>query len=292
MSYSFGWFLPVRPDLSILFANLFDRLVLGALGSGRTCHGTTVVQQVPEHTSLPEQVVRHLLELISRNRLVAGDPVPSELQICRDLDVSRGSVREAFRTLSALGILEIESGKRPRLRQLGGDALARVFGYALTTAQVSASHVIETRRAIEVQSAQQAARYATDAHRRDLRAHVEEMRASLEDGDHQRRLMADMAIHTLLAEASRNPLTALLLASLRAPLERLMRVDVGERRSQVELVRIVDAHELIVARVCAGDAVGAGAAMSLHFDLSFASGPVSDDEVFSASPHPEKSDAA
>ena len=37
------------------------------------------------------------------------------------------------------------------------------------------------------------------------------------------------------------------------------------------LLRIVDAHEAIVERVCAGDAVGAGGAMALHFDLSFAS---------------------
>lgn len=252
------------------------------------------MQQVPGNASLPEKVVHHLLDLISRNRLAAGDLVPSEMQVCRDLDVSRGSVREAFRTLSALGILEIESGKRPRLRQLDGDALSRVFGYALTTAQVSASNVIDTRRAIEVQSAQQAARYATDEQRRELRGLVSEMRASVEDaeGGHQRQLVADMAIHELLAAASRNPLTVLLLASLHAPLERLMRVDVGERRSLVERVRIIDAHDLIVERVCAGDAVGAGAAMSLHFDLSFASGPVSDDELFNTSPQPTKSGTA
>jgi DNA-binding GntR family transcriptional regulator len=36
-------------------------------------------------------------------------------------------------------------------------------------------------------------------------------------------------------------------------------------------VRIVDAHEAIVERVCAGDAVGAGSAMAMHFDLSVAS---------------------
>ncbi len=42
-------------------------------------------------------------------------------------------------------------------------------------------------------------------------------------------------------------------------------------RSESELMRIVDAHEVIVERVCSGDAVGAGAAMAMHFDLSVAS---------------------
>lgn len=231
-------------------------------------------------TALPSQVVQHLLQLISRERLKPGDAVPSEVQICRDLQVSRGSVREAYRTLSALGILEIENGKRPRLQAMGAQVLSQVFSYALTTAQVNASHVIQLRRAIEVQGAQLAAAHATGAQHTALRGFVADMRDSLRTQDHVRRITADIAIHTTIGEASLNPLNLVLLSALRAPLEQLMYVDLGNRRSAAELVRIVDAHELIVERICAGDAVGAGAAMGCHFDLSMASIPVSDAELF------------
>lgn len=224
-----------------------------------------------ERPTLPTRVARHLLDLISRDGLKPGDGVPSEVQICRDLEVSRGSVREAYRTLAALGILEIGNGRRPRLMQMSAHVLAQVFGYALSTAQVDATHVIEMRRAIEVQGAQLAARHANDAQKRCLLELIATMRAALSDRDHARRIAADMAIHTTLAEASLNPLNSLLLAALRAPLEQLMHIDYGARRSEAELIRVVDAHESIVARVCAGDAVGAGAAMSYHFDLSVAS---------------------
>ena len=224
-----------------------------------------------QRPTLSAQVARHLVELISREGLKPGDAVPSEVQICRDLQVSRGSVREAYRTLAALGIIEIESGRRPRLQAMNSYVLAQVFGYALSTAQVDATHVIETRRAIEVQGAQLAARHISDAQRRALREHVGTMRAALGDHDHARRMAADMAIHTTLADATRNPLNPLLLAALRAPLEQLMHIDLGSGRSEAELIRIVDAHEAIVERVCAGDAVGAGAAMAYHFDLSVAS---------------------
>jgi DNA-binding FadR family transcriptional regulator len=105
---------------------------------------------------------------------------------------------------------------------------------------------------------------------------VAQMRAALGDRDHARRVTADMAIHTTLAEASCNPLNPLLLAALRAPLEQVMSIDLGSRRSESELVRIVDAHDAIVERVCTGDAVGAGAAMAMHFDLSV--GSMSKDE--------------
>jgi DNA-binding FadR family transcriptional regulator len=218
--------------------------------------------------TLSAQVARHLLDLIQEQNLRPGDFVPSEVQICKDLHVSRGSVREAYRTLAALGILEIESGRRPRLQAVNAHVLAQVFGYALKTAQVNATHVIQTRRAIEVQGAQLAARNITDAQKSALRDLLGQMRSALGDHDHAGRVAADMAIHTALAEASGNPLNPLLLAAVRAPLEQVMIIDHANRSSDSELIRIVDVHEAIVERVCAGDAVGAGAAMAMHFDLS------------------------
>src|SRR5262245_19174711 len=221
--------------------------------------------------TLSAQVARHLLDLIARDGLRPGAFVPSEIQICKDLQVSRGSVREAYRTLAALGILQIESGRRPRLQSVNANVLAQVFGYALKTAQVKPTHVIETRRAIEVQGAQLAARNITEAQKRTLHELVRQMRSALADNDHSRRVKADMAIHIALAEASGNPLNPLLLAALRAPLEQVMSIDLGLQTSEAELIRVVDVHEAIVERVCAGDAVGAGAAMAMHFDLSVGS---------------------
>jgi GntR family transcriptional regulator, transcriptional repressor for pyruvate dehydrogenase complex len=221
--------------------------------------------------TLSAQVARHLLDLVAREGLRPGDFVPSEVQICKTLQVSRGSVREAYRTLAALGILEIESGRRPRLQSMNAAVLAQVFGYALSTAQLNPTHVIETRRAIEVQGAQLAARNVTAAQKVTLKGLVAQMRSALGDRDHARRVTADMAIHTTLAEATCNPLNPLLLAALRAPFEQVMAIDLGSNRSESELSRIVDAHDVIVERVCTGDAVGAGVAMAMHFDLSVGS---------------------
>jgi GntR family transcriptional regulator, transcriptional repressor for pyruvate dehydrogenase complex len=221
--------------------------------------------------TLSAQVARHLLDLVAKEGLRPGDFVPSEVQICKTLQVSRGSVREAYRTLAALGILEIESGRRPRLQSMNAAVLAQVFGYALSTAQLNPKHVIETRRAIEVQGAQLAARNVTDAQKVTLKGLVAQMRSAIGERDHQRRVTADMALHTTLAEATCNPLNPLLLAALRAPLEQVMAIDLASSRSESELVRIVDAHDVIVERVCTGDAVGAGVAMAAHFDLSVGS---------------------
>ena len=219
-----------------------------------------------ERPTLSAHVARHILELVTRERLRPGDRVPSEVQIGRDLQVSRGSVREAYRSLAALGILEIESGRRPRLRMICPKALVQVFDYALNTAQVEVAHVLETRRAIELQTAQLAARHATEAQRRTLRDLMAQMRSAAMD--HALRVASDIAIHSAIAEAGGNPLNVLLLSALRSPLQNSARIDIDDRRAESELASVIEAHETLVARICAGDPLGAASAMSHHFDLS------------------------
>ena len=128
------------------------------------------------------------------------------------------------------------------------------------------AHVTETRRALELQTAQFAARYASEAQRQTLRELVAQMRSAATD--QARRVESDVAIHTVIAEASGNPLNSLLLHALRSPLEAPVRFHFDDRRTEVELIRLIDAHEAIVDRICAGDAVGAASAMPHHFDLS------------------------
>ena len=239
---------------------------------------TTATISSLERPTLSAQVARHLLALVQRERLRPGDTVPSEVQIGLDLKVSRGSVREAYRSLAALGILEIEGGRRPRLRAIDPHVLAQVFDYALNTAQVSIGHVIETRRAIELQTAQLAARYATPAQRQALRELVAQMRSA--GSDHARRVACDTAIHTIIAEASGNPLNSILLAALRTPVEASSSIHFDDRRSDSEITRVIDAHQSVVDRICAGDAMGAVSAMSYHFDMSIvhvARGPADGD---------------
>jgi GntR family transcriptional regulator, transcriptional repressor for pyruvate dehydrogenase complex len=219
-----------------------------------------------ERPTLSAQVARHLLSLVDSQQMRPGDAVPSEVQIGLELKVSRGSVREAYRTLAALGILAIEGGRRPRLRTVDASVLAEVFAYALNTAQVTVAHALETRRALELQTAQLAARYASQEQRGRLRELVAQMRAA--GANHAQRVASDMAIHTVIAEASGNPLNNLLLGALQSPREASSRMHLADTRSASELTRVIDAHEHVVDRICAGDPVGAVSAMSYHFDLA------------------------
>jgi GntR family transcriptional regulator, transcriptional repressor for pyruvate dehydrogenase complex len=212
------------------------------------------------------QVVRRVLEKINDQQLRAGDSLESEVQLSRELTVSRGSVREAYRILAALGVVEIGNGRPPRIHPVNAVALSQIFTHALHIAHATPLHVLEFRRGVEVYASQLAARFATEAQLAHLRSLVSEMRASLHD--EARRVASDMAIHTTLAEASNNPLNSLVLTALHTAISQSLHQDHTDERSEVEIIRIIDAHEAIVDRVCARDPVGAGAAMSCHFDLS------------------------
>jgi len=211
-------------------------------------------------------VARHLLDKISRQKLRPGDSVDSEVQIGRELQVSRGSVREAYRILAALGVLEIGNGRRPRVLAMSSSALAQIFGHALLTAHATPLHVLELRRGIEVHGAQLAARLASEQQLTRLRLLADDMRIAVHDD--AQRMACDLAIHTTLAEASGNPLHTLVRAALNTAITESLTNDYAARRTEAELIRIVDAHDTIVDRVCARDPVGAGAAMACHFDLS------------------------
>jgi DNA-binding FadR family transcriptional regulator len=61
-------------------------------------------------TTRSQELVNGIIELIDRRKLRAGDPLPPEPRLMEEFDVARNSVREALRTLQALGIVEIRHG--------------------------------------------------------------------------------------------------------------------------------------------------------------------------------------
>jgi DNA-binding GntR family transcriptional regulator len=62
--------------------------------------------QAHDTESLSEQIAKHISEQIIRGELVEGERI-QELRIAAELDVSRGSVREALLLLERTHLIEI-----------------------------------------------------------------------------------------------------------------------------------------------------------------------------------------
>lgn len=217
--------------------------------------------------TLSSQVTRHLLDRIAREGLKPGDLAPSEVQLCQELGVSRGTVREAYRSLAALGFLEIEGGKW-RVQGLNSVVLTQFVGFGLRTANITAAQVLQLRRAIEIEAVQLAAQFGTDGQLQVLKGCVATMSAA--HGDHKKIVAADVTFHSTLAEATQNPLFALMIHGLRASLRESMEVGLRSMSSREGISSVPTIHQAIVDAICARDGQGAARAMAYHFDVPVA----------------------
>ena len=68
-------------------------------------------QMIIQTETLSEIVAEKITEIIKSRGLVAGDQIPTELELIEMLGVGRSSVREAIMTLVSRNVLEIRRGK-------------------------------------------------------------------------------------------------------------------------------------------------------------------------------------
>ena len=69
-----------------------------------------------------EEVCDQIRAAILSGRLEAGDKLPSERELATTLDVSRATIREAFRTLEIAGVLSLRKGVNGGAVVMQGDA--------------------------------------------------------------------------------------------------------------------------------------------------------------------------
>ncbi|QHD14851.1 FadR family transcriptional regulator [Escherichia coli] len=226
---------------------------------------TTKIQL--ESNTLSAQVRDYILSLIARQKLTVGMPVPSEMQLTQELGVSKGVVREAYRSLAALGILETKSGKVPRIKAFDSSVLQVIFSFATLTEQVSSSQILAARRWLEAGCVQMA---ALNGDEEDFAALKQEMSLIREEfSDTERFLEHDLNFHLLLSQASKNPLFSILLQALHTQLTHSMRAGLEAQRNNHEYERgIIALHQRVCDCVCNRDAEGAMKAMDEHFNLS------------------------
>src|SRR5580698_1319154 len=153
--------------------------------------------------SLTIRVTDFIFNYIRENELSTGEPLPSELRTSTELNVSRGIVREAFRSLEVTGVIEKENGRSPKVGMLNSSFLTHLMLHAISTKQISVRQVLELRCSIEVLAAELAARKRTRSDIQRLRSAVDGMRNSI--GKPSAFVQHDLDFHDLINRASGNP---------------------------------------------------------------------------------------
>lgn len=99
--------------------------------------------------SAVDGIVNRFRELIYEKKLKPGSLIPSEGVLAEQLNVSRGSVREAMKILSALGVVEIRRGDGTYVSCDIGRTLLDPFLLRLMMSDYDLSRMQELREMIE-----------------------------------------------------------------------------------------------------------------------------------------------
>ncbi|MFD7709733.1 FadR/GntR family transcriptional regulator [Streptomyces sp. NPDC059786] len=164
--------------------------------------------------SAVDKAFHGLRHMIASGRLGAGERIPPEAELCEELGVSRGSLREAVRMLAALGVIEPRHGSGTYVSQLRPEDVIGSLSLTLELLPLQGLlDVYEIRRVLESHVAAQAAARCTPETAAALFSLIEAMEAT-EDPTEASDL--DHRFHAEIARTAGNPALSSLLAVFRA----------------------------------------------------------------------------
>ncbi|AEG59955.1 FadR/GntR family transcriptional regulator [Desulforamulus ruminis] len=164
--------------------------------------------------TLRNEVAGYIKTLISSGQLKPGDRLPTERVMSENFGVSRTVIRDAVKTLAGIGLLEVKHGVGIFVATVDGALVGRQLSNLLTYHLDTIEHIYEVRILLEKFAAQWAAERCTQEDYEKIKDLLEEAHTvnPIEYGDR----FADLnrKFHLLIAEASQNPVIAMMVENI------------------------------------------------------------------------------
>jgi GntR family transcriptional repressor for pyruvate dehydrogenase complex len=216
---------------------------------------------------LYERIASQVRELISSRSLGPGDRLPTERELAQMLGVSRMPIREAIRTLSAQGVVEVRRGRGMFVAARGMEATIEELSAALLKQRDVFNDLFAVRRLIEPAAAQWAANRVDDDGAEKLQKIAAGMEAIGRSKSPDLDAMAelDAQFHVEIAACTENRV----LLRLQQAIQDLHREQLETSlRYRGRLPETIMDHRRIVDAIVARDPVGASLAMTDHLSRS------------------------
>ena len=98
-----------------------------------------------ERKRLADQVADQLMALIAEGQLKPGDRLPSELELMKQFQVGRSSIREAIGALSLIGLVTVKPGQGTHVADFSAEGEGNRIGL-IGIGQEKISELVESRR--------------------------------------------------------------------------------------------------------------------------------------------------
>jgi GntR family transcriptional repressor for pyruvate dehydrogenase complex len=202
-----------------------------------------------------------LTKYIMNKKVVAGDFLPSEHELCKQMGVSRSTLREAVSILESKGMVKRLHGQGVQIVNESHRATTDMLQLLVKRNGLTIQELIEVRNIIEVQAAELAAERATATDRQLIKNALQIMQS--ENVTLAEYAKADIEFHVAVAQATHNSVLVLIIETIR-PL--LHDVILATLKSNSRPEQSLHYHEKIFSAIESGDRKKASRAMTEHLE--------------------------
>lgn len=193
--------------------------------------------------------------------LGAGERLPTELELCDLLGVSRSVVRDAMRMLAGRGLISIKQGYGMTVTEETNGAFGQALAVLLARSDLTVGDVIDARAAMESRLAPLMAKNALQQDVRLASSHLQGFAEAVQEGHWGDAHEEHLSFHFALLKALHLPALELFYR----PMQEIIVVTARPLRQSVRKDWEVETHAPILDAIEGKNEAGAELAMRRHF---------------------------
>ena len=170
--------------------------------------------------SVVETIINNITYSIIRGEINLGDKLPNEYELSRQMGVSRNSLREAMKTLSAIGVVDIRRGDGTYIvTNIKPNSIDSAM-YSLYLNVSANQEILETRHLLDEMVLRAAIGKCTEeqiAHMQELN---NELARCLQNGDYEVAAQLDFGFHKYIVSCLNNSFIEKIVISIYAFFEK------------------------------------------------------------------------
>lgn len=224
-----------------------------------------IFQNIGNKLTLSQRIERTIENAIREKKLVQGDKLPTEREMCESFGVSRTALREALRRLNARGLISIQKGSGMYVTELNIDEAINTLNlyYDLKFDQDLLSQIIEVRRLFEPEIAGLAAKNRSEENLAELKENLVAHERCNPD-DTQQEADLDNKFHLIITKSTSNPIMQISMEPIYTLLPRMRNYIYGNIDGEKETTLWV--HRQIVDAIIRQDTAAASRLMREHLE--------------------------
>ena len=191
-----------------------------------------ILNRALPNISVVDSIFQAIIEAITNGEIKPGDKLPTEVELCRDLQVGRNSVREAIKKLEAYGIVYIRRAEGTFVSEKYNQKMLDPMLYGIILQKNGWNDFIDLRRVVDIGTLYLVVRQddleqwipALEQAANALEACMKKRRVLLDEV-----MKADTDFHSIIARATKNEMIISIT-------EYVTRITIVSRKKTVQMV--------------------------------------------------------